>query len=116
MAVLDARVEDKALAATRTLSRRGVIRVAYVFGSQAEGRSDPWSDIDVAVFMEGVEDLDIRSRAGMMADVMEEAGSDVEVHLFSASRLERPEPGGFVEYIVRHGVCVFPDDAPDVRH
>ena len=93
MAVLDAGVEDKALAAVRTLSRRGVIRVAYVFGSQTEGRADAWSDIDVAVFMEGVEGLDIRGRAGLVAQVMEEAGSDVEVHVFPAlSLLPKTEP------------------------
>ena len=55
MAILDAELEGRALAATRTLARLGTIRAAYVFGSQVEGRADRWSDIDVAAFMEGVE-------------------------------------------------------------
>ncbi|MFH0962830.1 MAG: nucleotidyltransferase domain-containing protein [Planctomycetota bacterium] len=110
MAILDAEVEKKALTATMTLSQRGVVRAAYVFGSHAEGRGDRWSDIDVAAFMEGVEGLDIRGRARLMAQVMEEAGPEVEVHLLPPSSLELPEPGGFVEYILRHGVRVVPRD------
>lgn len=77
MGTLDAEVAGRALAATKTLARLGVVRAAYVFGSQVEGKADSWSDIDVAAFMEGVEDWDIRKRARAMALVMEEAGSDV---------------------------------------
>lgn len=40
------------------------------------------------------------ARAQAMALVMEEVGSDIEVHLFPASALENPAPGGFAEYIL----------------
>ncbi len=106
MAVLDSQVEQKALTAVRTLGRLGAVRAAYVFGSQVEGGAHRWSDIDLAVFMEGVENWDIQKRARAMALVMEEVGSDVESHLFPCSALENPAPGGFVEYVVQHGVCV----------
>ena len=59
MAVIDAEVKRRALAETKALEREGVVRAAYVFGSQVDGRTDRWSDIDVAAFMEGVESWDI---------------------------------------------------------
>jgi predicted nucleotidyltransferase len=106
MGTLDAKVADRALAAAKTLSRLGVVRAVYIFGSQVDGTADAWSDIDVAAFMEGIEDWDIRKRAEAMALVMEEAGSDVEAHLFPASALENPAPSGFAEYILRHGTRI----------
>ena len=106
MVALDDRVESKALAAARILARLGDVRATYVFGSHAEGRSGPWSDIDVAAFMEGVEGWDMRKRAKAMALVNAEVGSDVEAHLFPISALENPERGGFAEYVLQHGVCV----------
>jgi predicted nucleotidyltransferase len=94
------------LAATRTLAGLGAVRAAYLFGSQAEGRADSWSDIDVAAFLEGIEDWDIERRAKAMALVMEQAGSNVEAHLFPASALENPVRGSFAEYILQHGVRI----------
>jgi len=104
MALLDTHVENRALAATRTLARLGAVRAAYVFGSQVEGRVGPWSDIDVAAFLEGVESWDIQKRARAMALVMVEVGADVEAHLFPVSSLENPDRGGLAEYVLRHGV------------
>jgi len=106
MAVLDAEVKRRALAATETLARMGAVRAAYVFGSHVEGRADRWSDIDVAVFMDEVETWDIRRRARAMPQVQQEAGLDVEAHLFPASAYHHPQKGSFAEYILRHGLCV----------
>ena len=94
------------MAATVILARLGAVRAAYVFGSHVEGTADAWSDIDVAAFVEGVEHWDIQKRAEVMALVMEEAGSDVEAHLFPASTLDNPPRGGFAEYVVRHGARI----------
>ena len=107
MAVIPADIRRQALAATRTLERLGTVRAAYVFGSQAEGRADSWSDIDVAAFLEGIEDWDLQRRATAMALVMEEAGSNVEAHLLPVSALEKPEPGSFAEHILKHGVRIY---------
>ena len=106
MDLLDAQIKSRALAAVQTLSRLAVVRAAYVFGSRAEGRADQWSDIDLAAFMEGIEDWDLQRRARAMALVMEEAGADIEAHLFPLSALEHPERGGFAEYILKNGVCI----------
>lgn len=104
---VDARVEDRARAAVAILARLGVVRAAYLFGSHVEGTVDAWSDIDVAAFIEGLEQWDIRQRARAMALVMEEAGSDVEAHLFPASALDHPPPASFAEYVLRRGTRVF---------
>lgn len=102
MALLNAEVKNRAMAATKTLSRFGKIHAAYIFGSHVDGGADQWSDIDVAVFMDGIEKWDMRSRSRAMALVQKEAGIDVEAHLFSASAL-KSEPGSFAEYIRRKG-------------
>ncbi|MBI4556832.1 MAG: nucleotidyltransferase domain-containing protein [Candidatus Hydrogenedentes bacterium] len=104
MATLKARIKSKALAAAKTLRKLGTVRAIYVFGSHVEGRADPWSDIDVAAFMDGIEEWDLQRIVKAMVLVMEDAGSDVEAHLFPASALERAEPASFSEYILRHGV------------
>ncbi|MEW6235631.1 MAG: nucleotidyltransferase domain-containing protein [Candidatus Omnitrophota bacterium] len=91
------------LEAVRILSRMGCVRAAYLFGSQVEGNPGPWSDIDIAVFMEGIENWDIRQRAKAMGRVMIECGADMEAHLFPASVLANPPIGSFAAYILRHG-------------
>ncbi len=106
MAVLSAEIKRRAMAAADVLSRQGNIRAVYIFGSHIEGSPGRWSDIDVAVFIEGVETWDIRRRARAMAQVQREVGFDVEVHLFPASAHESPDPAGFAEYIQRHGVKI----------
>lgn len=106
MGTVDTGVEDRALAAVKILARLGVVRAAYVFGSHVEGTADSWSDIDVAAFIDGLERWDIRRRATAMALVMEEAGADVEAHLFPASALANPAPASFAQYILRHGARI----------
>jgi len=106
MALLDAEVRQRALDAVRILKGMAAVRAAYVFGSRVEGRAHRFSDIDVALFVEGVENWDIRRRAQAMAQVQKEAGLDVEAHLFPASALDHREPGSFAAWVLTHGVEV----------
>ena len=106
MAVLPDEIKRQALAATHTLARLGNIRAAYVFGSQVDGRGDRWSDIDVAAFLEGIENWDIELRANAMVQVMEEVGWNVEAHIFPASSYENPPRASFAEYILKHRVRI----------
>jgi predicted nucleotidyltransferase len=107
MGTVDTTIESRALTAVEVLSRLGVVRAAYLFGSHVEGTPDEWSDIDVAVFMEGIEQWDIHEHVAAMALVMEKVGSDVEAHLFPASSLDNPPRGGFAQYILHHGIRIF---------
>ena len=106
MAVLDAEIKQQALAAARVLSRMAPVRAAYIFGSRAEGRAHPWSDIDVALVMEGVESWDMQRRAQAMFRVQKEVGLEVEAHLFPADALVRPEQGSFAAYIIKNGFAI----------
>jgi len=106
MAVLDDELRQRALDAVNILKRMAAVRAAYVFGSRVEGHPHRFSDIDVALFVEGVENWDIRRRARAMAQVQKEAGLDVEAHLFPASALDRREPGSFAAWVLTHGVEV----------
>jgi predicted nucleotidyltransferase len=106
MAFLDPEVRKRALDAVRILKRMATVRAAYVFGSHVEGRAHRYSDIDVALFAEGVENWDIQRRARAMAQVQKEAGLEVEAHLFPASSLDHREPGSFAAWVLAHGVEV----------
>jgi predicted nucleotidyltransferase len=107
MGTVDTAIESRALAAVKVLSGLGVVRAVYLFGSHVEGTPDQWSDIDVAVFMEGVERWDLHQHVAVMALVMEKVGSEVETHLFPVLDLDNPPRGGFAQYILHHGIRVF---------
>ena len=104
MAVIDAEIERRALAAVQIIARKDTVRAAYLFGSYADGRASRWSDIDVAIFIDGIETWDIQQCARAMAQVQLEAGLDIEAHLFPASALDHPEPATFAHYILHHGI------------
>ena len=111
MVALDAEVKHRALDAARILGQMARVRAAYLFGSRAESRAHPWSDIDVALFLDGLETWDMRRRAQAMFRVQKEAGLDVEAHLFPAAALERAEEGSFAMYIMSHGIRLDIDSA-----
>lgn len=107
MGTVNATIENRAMAAVKVLSGLSAVRAAYIFGSYVEGTPDQWSDIDLGVFMDGIEHWDIRERATAMVLVMEQVGLDVEAHLFDASALDNPPRGGFAEHILQHGTRIF---------
>ena len=106
MAVLDAEVERRALAAVKVLGHEADVRAAYVFGSHVDGRADRWSDIDVAAFVEGAESWDIWRRTEAIVRVQKEVGFDIEPHLFSAALLDDAEPGSFAADVLRRGIRI----------
>lgn len=104
MVALDAGIKSRVLEAARVLEQMAPVRAVYVFGSFVEGRQHPYSDLDIAVFLDGVDDWDMRRRARAMFQVQKQVGLDVETHLFSARALERPDEGSFASHIMHHGV------------
>jgi predicted nucleotidyltransferase len=106
MAQLDAVIEEKTHTALTVISRLARIARAYVFGSRIEGTANRWSDIDLAVFVEGLEGWSLHDRARASAQVQREAGDDVEVHFFPAQTLQEHDPAGFAAWILAHGVEV----------
>ncbi|MHB8766591.1 MAG: nucleotidyltransferase domain-containing protein [Deferrisomatales bacterium] len=88
------------------LSRHGRVLGTYVFGSYAWGEPDADSDVDVAVFVEGVETWDPRRRASVVAEVQGAVGDDVELHLFPAGALASPPRASLAQLVVNKGVPV----------
>jgi len=103
MGVVDAVIEEKARAAIRVLARRARVRAAYLFGSQVEGTANPWSDIDVAAFIEQADRWDLRQRVDVRVEAREQVGDDVELHLFPAEALDNPPRASFAQYVLQHG-------------
>ena len=106
MATINAEIIRKSELAVRSSSALGKVRAAYLFGSQTTGKAHEWSDIDIALFVDGSESWDFEQRTNALVKIMEECGDDVEAHFFPASEAENPEKGSFAEYIVKHGVKV----------
>ncbi len=106
MAVVDAVIQERARQAVSILSRDVHLVEAYLFGSHVEGSPDEWSDIDLAVFVAGVEEWGLFRRARMSARVHEEVGNDIELHYFPASVLPDPERASFASWVMRHGVPI----------
>jgi len=103
MAGISPSIASRSQEAVRVLSRLCKVRAAYVFGSHVDGNPGPWSDIDIAAFVEGVEKWDIRQRAQAMVLVQKGVGMDVETHLFPASAAQDPPAGSFAAYVLQHG-------------
>jgi predicted nucleotidyltransferase len=104
MSTVDAAIESRALAAVKVLSGLGVVRAAYLFGSHVGGIPDQWSDIDLVVFVEGVETWDIHDRARISALVQREAGDEIELHFFPAEALQHHHSASFAAWVLNHGV------------
>jgi predicted nucleotidyltransferase len=84
----------------------GTVRAVYVFGSHVNGSADQWSDIDVAAFMDGIDDWSIQRPVRAMTQVQRDAGLDIEAHLFPDRVRCHPQRGSFSEYILKHGVRI----------
>ncbi len=108
MVRIDTVIEACARRAIEVLSRSSKVAAAYVFGSHVDGTVDPWSDIDLAVFVENLDTFDLSDRARVTARVQKEAGDDVDLHLVPAEALEQRDPGGFSAWVLAHGVEIRP--------
>ena len=104
MVALNPLVKAQVQKAVDVLARRQRISAVYVFGSQVDGTANKWSDIDVAVFIEGIEKLDIRDRARLTASAQKEAGDELEVHYFRRESLDHPLPASFAQFVLNNGL------------
>jgi predicted nucleotidyltransferase len=104
MAQLDVMIQDRTRTAIQVVSRFTRVVRAYLFGSQVDGTADRWSDIDVAVFVEGLAAWDLHDRARVAAQVQKEAGDDIEMHFLPAEALADRDPAGFAAWVLAHGV------------
>jgi len=106
MASLNAVIRRRATSAVRIVAEQARVRAAFVFGSHVEGKPDKYSDIDLAVFVEGAEKWDIFRRVEVAGGVRDKVGNDLELHFFAAADLKAAEPASFARYVIRHGVRI----------
>jgi len=74
-------IEQRAQVAVACLRRSARVAAAYLFGSHVEGTADTWSDIDLAVFVEGLETWDLHDRARLGVQVQKEAGDGYAIRI-----------------------------------
>lgn len=87
------------------LRRRIRIKSAYLFGSYVTETPREYSDIDLAVFYEGV--LDFEKKASLAAQVRLHCATDIELHLFPVEALEEARSTNFYGYLLENGKVVY---------
>ncbi len=106
MAETDPLVLSRVQAAIGLLARDAEIVAAYLFGSQIDGTADRWSDIDLAVFIEGLESWGLRDRVRASVRVQRQIGDEIELHLFPARALRNDDPASLAAWVMAHGIPV----------
>jgi len=108
MAEIDKVIEERIRTAVATVSRFGSVACAYLFGSHVNGQVSICSDIDVAIFIEELEEWDIHHRARVATQVQKEAGDELEVHFLPSGALEERKNSSFAAWVLAHGVEIQP--------
>jgi len=85
------------------LARELPVTQVILFGSQAEGRADEDSDIDVAVVMQDVPVADYLAVLKRLCVIRTPIDPMIEPHLI----LEASDPAGFLREVQRHGTVVY---------
>ena len=98
-----AEVAEIALKVVALVRERFPVRAAYLFGSHVEGHPRDDSDIDIAIFADGVAALGIEEKVQFLSDIQRRTSDDIELHLFSSEALAECGPTNFLGYITAHG-------------
>ena len=106
MVVLDGMTGERARRAVAVLARCCPVRAAFVFGSRVLGGADEWSDLDLAAFVDGLDDWSLQRRVRAVVQTQKEAGDDLDVHLFPAAFLRRPPPASLAAVVLEQGVSI----------
>jgi len=92
------------------IGRAKPVRAAYLFGSQINGTAHEFSDIDLAVFVRGVENWDFQKRVDLAVQVRIQVDNDVEVHFFPGGVLDNPPVASFAEYVIENGIRIWGEE------
>lgn len=89
------------------LKKRIQVDAAYLFGSQVTGKTDESSDIDVAAFCPGVDDMMLEAKVNLKVRVEMELGrTPIELHLYDSSRLQKARPTNIFGVILKTGIKI----------
>lgn len=85
------------------LKKRIKIDAAVLFGSVLSGKADEWSDIDLAIFSEDVNNWSFEEEISMMVDVQVTYPNSVEPHFYPVEALSEARPTNFWGHILETG-------------
>jgi len=98
-----AEIEEITKKVLRLVNARFLIKAAYLFGSYADGSPRDDSDIDIAIFADGIASLALDDKMTFLSDIQRQVSNDVELHLFPSETLAELRPSNFPGYIATHG-------------
>ena len=111
MVTINNSIEQRVRKAARILDDQQPVVAVYIFGSSVNGnplgtrgKPDKWSDIDVAVFVEGAEKMGFHRRAQLSALIQREVGDDLELHFFTRDMFNHPAPASFAKFVMTNGI------------
>ena len=84
-------------------SQRLAITAAYLFGSYCDGTATDGSDIDIALFSRGADELPLEDRISLLTDIRLAVDAEVELHLFDEKCLRQARPTNIYGHIVTTG-------------
>lgn len=87
----------------RQAARRLPLTAAYLFGSYATGCPRDESDIDVALFSPGAEDIPLTKRVRLLTHIRLAVDAEIELHLFDDKRLGEARPTNIFGVILATG-------------
>lgn len=79
------------------------ISAAYLFGSYVENRAGDWSDIDVALFSPEAKRITLKDKVERLARIQVAVDAEIELHLYSDTRLDEASPGSICDTILADG-------------
>ncbi|MCX7598805.1 MAG: nucleotidyltransferase domain-containing protein [Armatimonadetes bacterium] len=99
----DETAEERARRVVDVLSDKIPITAVVLYGSQATGTADEWSDVDVAVFTPVGKHLSLQDETRLRMKVHEEIGLDVEVIFLPAEDFPTARKWSFAQEVLRTG-------------
>lgn len=89
------------------LEAQGIpVERVILFGSQAAGRTDAWSDIDIAVISPKFDDFSLLERYEQLGLANRELQAPLDIVGFSPSQAAQCEPESFLAEILKTGVDI----------
>ena len=96
-------IEEIVRKVIRLVSESSPVQAAYLFGSYAAGNPRDDSDIDIAIFADGVDEMGAEERIVLITKIQKQFDAEIELHLFSSDMLKEERPSNFFGYIIAHG-------------
>jgi predicted nucleotidyltransferase len=89
---------------TAALARNPQVKRAILFGSYAHGRADLFTDLDILIVMDSVQDF--VSRTAEMYQYLS-APVDMDLLVYTPDELERNRHLGFVQQVLDKGIVIY---------